>query len=102
MTGQDENVFEKILDAIFSLEGISLSIIDATSVRNGLMRMPLYAGFSDNGKPKICKVIVAIVERRLSNEIIRRIEGVTGSLFECTGVMVTAQELAYCAGSLEM
>jgi hypothetical protein len=45
---------------------------------------------------------VAIVERNLSNEVIRRIETITGSLFECTGVMVTIQELAYSGGSLEM
>ena len=50
----------------------------------------------------ICKVIAATVERQLSNEVIRRVEGVTGSLFECTGVMVTVQELAYAAGALEM
>lgn len=99
---QDEKVFKNILDAVSGLEGISLSILDAASVRSDLTRIPLYAGFSDLGKPAVCKVITAIVERRLGNEIIRRIEGVTGSLFECTGVMVTAQELAYSAGSLEM
>jgi len=99
---QDEKVFESILNAVSSLEGISLSILDAASVRKDLTRIPLYAGFSDAGNSSVCKVITAMVERRLSNEIIRRVEGVTGSLFECTGVMVTAQELAYCAGSLEM
>ena len=44
---------------------------------------------------------MAIVERRLSNEVIRRVETVIGSLLECMGVMVTVQELAYASGSLE-
>ena len=98
---QDDNVFHSILDAVSSVEGISLSILDAANVRKDLTRIPLYAGFSDNGNGT-CKVIAALVERRLSNEIIRRVEGITGSLYECMGVMVTSQELSYSAGSLEM
>jgi hypothetical protein len=46
--------------------------------------------------------IIAIVERSLSNEVIRRVETVTGSLLKCMGVMVAIQELAYSSGSLEM
>ena len=47
------------------------------------------------------KVIAAVVERQLCNEVIRRIEGVTGSLFACMGVMVTVQD-RLLAGALEM
>ena len=99
---QDEKVFKAILDAVSSLENISLSIFDAASARSYLTRIPLYAEFADNGKSAACKIIAATVERQLSNEVIRRVEGVTGSLFECTGVMVTVQELTYAAGALEM
>lgn len=99
---QDEKVFKTILDAISSLESISLSVFETVNARSYLTRIPLYAEFADNGKPEASKIIAATVERQLSNEVIRRVEGVTGSLFECTGVMVTVQELAYCAGALEM
>jgi mannitol/fructose-specific phosphotransferase system IIA component (Ntr-type) len=99
---QDEKVFKNILDAISSLESISLTICEAANARSYLTRIPLYAEFADNGKPKTGKVIAASVERQLSNEVIRRIESITGSLFECTGIMVTVQELSYCAGALEM
>ena len=99
---QDEQVFQHILEAVSGLENVSLSVLDAASARNSLTRLPLYAGFSANGSVTEYKIIVGIVEQKLSNEIVRRIEGVTGSLFECAGVMVAIQELAYLAGSLEI
>jgi len=99
---QDEKVFRDILDAVAGIEGVSLSVSEASNARGYLTRRPLYAEFADNGNPHVCKVITTIVERPLSNEVIRRVEGVIGSLFECDGVMVAVQELAYCAGSLEM
>lgn len=99
---QDEKAFRSILDAVSSLESISLSIADAANARGYLTHSPLYADFARNGDTSTSKVITAIVERQLCNEVIRRVESVTGSLFECTGVMVTVQELAYSAGALEM
>jgi PTS system nitrogen regulatory IIA component len=95
---QDENVFRDILETISGLETISLSVLDAQRSRAYL---GLYAGLSETSD-NACKVIAAIVERRLSNEVIRRVETITGSLLECMGVMVTVQELDYSAGSLEV
>ncbi len=99
---QDEEVFKAILNAVASLEGISLSVNDALDARSYLADIPLYAEFAQRDRSKSSKAITAMVERPLSNEVIRRVESITGSLFECTGVMVTVQELAYAAGELEM
>jgi PTS system nitrogen regulatory IIA component len=98
---QDDKVFAEILEALSGLENISLSVFDAQSCRSYLTHTSLYADFSGNGENN-SKSIVAIIERRLSNEVIRRVEAITGSLLECTGVMVAIQELSYCGGSLEM
>lgn len=98
---QDDKVFHGILEKLSSLEGTSMSIFDAASARPYLKELPLYAGFSENGE-SVCKVIVLIVEQRLCNEVVRRIETITGSLHQCIGVMVTVQELTYSAGSLEV
>lgn len=99
---QDDSVFKNILEAVAGLDGIALSVCDTDNARNYLTRIPLYAEFAKNGTPPNCKIIIATVERQLSNEVIRRIEAVTGNLFECTGVMVTVQELAYAAGALDI
>lgn len=98
---QDEPIFKEILATISGLETSSLAVMDAENSRHYLSTLPLYAGMKKSSRPDICKVIVAIVEQKLSNEIIRRIEAVTGPLQECSGVMVTVQDLAYSAGSLE-
>lgn len=95
---QDEKVFREILESLSGLENVSLAVVDAKRCRSYL---PIYADFVENGD-NACKVITVIVERRLNNEVIRRIETITGSLFECIGVMVTVQELNYAAGSLEV
>lgn len=98
---QDDTVFSEILEALASLENISMSVLDMQSCRSYLANTPLYADIPANEQDGT-KCIVAIVQRRLTNEIIRRVQTVTGSLFECTGVMVTSQELSYSSGSLEM
>lgn len=98
---QDDKIFRHILEALSGLENSSFSVLDARSSKPYLSELPLYKGFAENGN-SVCKVIAAVVERRLSNEVIRRVESVTGSLFECTGVMVTVQQLDYAAGTLEV
>lgn len=98
---QDEPLFGEILGTLAGLETSSLAVMDAESSRHYLASLPLHASFKKNGRPTVCKVAVAIVEQRLSNEIIRRIEAITGPLQECSGIMVTVQDLTYAAGSLE-
>jgi PTS system nitrogen regulatory IIA component len=98
---QDEHVFREIIETLSGLENISLNVLESKSCSAYLTGTPLYAEFSKNGDVA-SRCIVAIVERNLSNEVVRRIETITGSLLECTGVMVTIQELTYSGGSLEM
>ncbi len=98
---QDESLFNEILGTLAGLETSSLAVMDAESCRRYLASLPLHAGMKNNSRPTVCKVAVAIVEQKLSNEIIRRIEVITGPLHECSGVMVTVQDLTYSAGSLE-
>ena len=99
---QDETIFQEILKTLSTLEGISLSILDGKSCRSYLDRVSAKSNIPDDHPHEAAWCIVAIVERRLSNEVIRRVETVTGSLLECMGVMVAIQELAYASGSLEM
>ncbi|MEN8126430.1 MAG: PTS sugar transporter subunit IIA [Planctomycetota bacterium] len=97
---QDEAVFGEILEMLSGLEATSLSVFDGQPCRSYLSIQP-NGDLSGNGET-VSKCIVAIIDRSLSNEVIRRVETVTGSLLECIGVMVTIQELAYSGGSLEM
>ncbi|MHC4552300.1 MAG: PTS sugar transporter subunit IIA [Planctomycetota bacterium] len=98
---QDEKIFQNILEKLSGMENSSLAIVNTESPRVYLTQSPLYAGFLQNGH-KTGKLISMIIRRRLCNEVIRRIESITGSLMTCTGVMVTVQELDYSAGTLDV
>jgi PTS system nitrogen regulatory IIA component len=98
---QDERIFEQILSALSGMEAASLAVLTGENSRQYLSKIPLYAQFAGNESSSVCRVIAAAVEQRLENEIIRRIEGITGPLQNCSGVMLTIQNLSYAAGSLE-
>ncbi len=98
---QDDEVFHKIVEVLTMTEYSSLVVMDAENIQAYLAKMPLFAGIWSDKHKDFCKLILAVVEKKLTNETLRRIEGVTGNLDECSGVMVTVQELVYCAGSLE-
>ncbi len=97
---QDENVFRDILEKLTGIETSSLVVANTENVGAYLARVPLFADFWRDKRRSFSKVIVAVVDKGLANETIRRIESVTGNLNECTGVMVTVQDIPYAAGSL--
>jgi PTS system nitrogen regulatory IIA component len=98
---QDQTIFQKILGAMAGIESCSLSVIDAQNSHASLKSIPLFAAVGANNHSEFCKLILAVIEKKLTNEIIRRIETVTGSLSKCSGILVTVQELSFCAGMLE-
>ncbi len=98
---QDEIVFREILETLSSLENTSLNVFEGQSC-NSYLAATKSQGNLSKGSDTVSKCIIAIIDRSLSNEVIRRVEAITGSLQECAGVMVTIQELAYSGGSLEI
>ncbi|MHC5155078.1 MAG: PTS sugar transporter subunit IIA [Planctomycetota bacterium] len=82
---RDETVFREIVETLSGLENVSLTVFQGKPGSTYLPDTPLYAEFAKS--ESACS---------------RRIETITGSLLECTGVMVTIQKLSYSAGSLEM
>jgi nitrogen PTS system EIIA component len=101
VTIQDQLTFEKILAAMAGVEGCSISVVDAQNSHSCLKSIPLFAALHNGTQSDFCRIILTVVERRLTNEIIRRIETVTGSLSQCSGILLTVQELSFCAGMLE-
>ena len=43
---------------------------------------------------------VAVVNQRLTNELVRRVERVTGDLARSREALLTVQNVTYCAGNL--
>jgi len=97
---QSENLFRDLLQ-ILTGEGCSLVVVGAENASVYLSKLPLFASFWTDEPSDFCRIILAIVDKKFANEIVRRIESVTGDLDKCSGVMLTIQEISYSAGSLE-
>ena len=98
---QDDHIFEEILE-LFSALDCPVMVLDAQHSGAYLEHVPIYAGlWSDRKKPSN-RMIVAMVDRKLTNETIRRIEQITGPLAKCTHVLVAVHHLLFAAGNLEL
>lgn len=98
---QREEPFEELL-AIFSaaVPG-SVGVIEGGNAGSYLDRLPLFSTFWTNREPDYLKIIVAVVEKHLQNEIIRRVNTIVTDIEDEPGVLVTVQDLTYTVGSLE-
>ena len=97
---QNEEVFHEILARVTGIETGSVVVANTENVKSYLTKTPLFADFWRDEADKFSKVITFVVEKGLGNEVVRRIESITGSLTDYTGVMVTVQDISYNAGSL--
>lgn len=97
---QDEKLFRDILEKLAGIETSSIVVDDTENVGTYLAKVPLFADFWRDESSRFSKVIAMVIDKKLANEAIRRTESVTGNLSECSGVMVTVQDLSYAAGSL--
>lgn len=98
---QDESLFRDILQVLAGAESSSVVVLEAENTRLYLAKTPLFAGFWSDDSSGFARLIMAIVDRKLANETIRRIEELTGNLDERSGVMVMMQEIMYASGQLE-
>ena len=97
---QKEAVFQDILEAVVGVDPRSIAVIEARTAEEHLAHMPLFSGLWDGRRPETCRVIVALIEKPLINETIRRVEHVTGRLDEHTGVAIVVHDPFYVAGRL--
>jgi len=98
---QKEELFDEILQ-IFSaaVEG-SITVIEAHNAGYYLHSMPLFSALWSERVKTFHRVIIAVVRRELSNDVIRRIHMVAENLEKEPGVLITVQDLFYTSGSIE-
>jgi len=101
ITVTNDDLFQNILQVVTSIEPASLSIVEAKQASEYLAKLPIFAGFWNDIESASNKIIIAQIDKALTNETIRRIEDVTGNLDECTEVSVSVQEIFYSAGRLQ-
>jgi len=98
---QDEDLFKDILQIFEACESSSIAIIEGKNTREYLQSMPLFAGFWTDSYLGFNRIVAAIIDKSLTNEILRAIESLTGNLDQRNDIMVIVQDIFYTAGSLE-
>ncbi|MDF7826302.1 PTS sugar transporter subunit IIA [Pontiellaceae bacterium B12227] len=99
---QDEDLFHDVVKIFAGFNSTTVMVSEAEPAANYLQKMPLFAGFWSDKNADFCKVILATVDKKDTNETIRRIEQEVGSLDERNDMLLTVQELFYCAGNLNI
>lgn len=97
---QDEEVFHDILQVFGGTEPRFTAVLDARNANSYLSNVPLFAGLWRDAPESFSRIIVSLVTKRMTNEMIRRLEAVVGPLPEAKDVLVTVQETFFTGGSL--
>jgi len=99
---QNEELFHDVLEIFSGFNSTTVMVSEAEPAANFIQKMPLFAGFWSDKASEFCKVILATVDKKDTNETIRRIEQKIGSLDDRSDILLTVQELFYCAGNLNI
>ena len=97
---QDEELFRQILEVFGGTEPRFTAVLDAENASSYLAKVPLFAGLWGDNPRSFSRVIISLVRKRMTNELVRRIEAVTGPLSESDRVLVTVQDVFFSGGSL--
>jgi PTS system nitrogen regulatory IIA component len=97
---QDEDVFREILQIFGGTEPRFTAVLDAENASRYLAKMPLFAGLWTDDPRSFTRIILSLVDKRMTNEMIRRIEQVAGPLEKSPRVLVAVVDVFFCAGSL--
>lgn len=99
---QNEDLFHDVLKIFSAFNSSTVMVSEAEPAANYIQKMPLFAGFWSDKHTEFCKVILATVDKKDTNETIRRVEQEVGSLDDRDDILLTVQELFYCAGNLNV
>jgi PTS system nitrogen regulatory IIA component len=98
---QVEEYFEDLLQIFSAAVDGSITVLETNAAGYYLHRLPLFSAYWSESQKGYCRLILAVVEKDLCNDVIRRIHTVVENLENNTGVLITVQELFYSSGSLE-
>ncbi len=95
-----EETFGDALSVLNSVDHGGLAVVDCDSGAQYLRRMPLFCAFWADTSEEVYRMVVVVLRKSLVNETIRRLERRFGRLDKCPDLLVTVQDLLFCAGGL--
>jgi len=97
---QVEDKFEDLLQIFSEIAQAHVSIIDANNPGYYLHALPLFASFWNESDKGFHKIIMAVVPKKLANEVLRQVKTVMSNLKNKDGILVITNEVSYFSGSL--
>jgi PTS system nitrogen regulatory IIA component len=95
---QEEELFFDVLQILSSEVEGAVSVLEASSAGEYLHKMPLFSSFWTDADQGFNKIILAVVDKRLVNDAIRRINLVRPS--DGTGILIAVHDLLYIDGAI--
>ena len=95
-----EPVLRSVLQVLAEIPGASEVVVEGRGAAEYLQHIPLFAGILGTANRRSYQLVLAALDRRFTNEAIRRLEQDLGPLTDRTDVMVAVQDLVYLGGVL--
>jgi PTS system nitrogen regulatory IIA component len=97
---QRQELFDEILQIFSSVVLGSIAVLETNNAGYYLHTLPLFSAFWSESHKSFFRIILAVVDQHLTNDVIRRINMVQDTLEEDPGVMIAVQDLSYSSGSV--
>ncbi len=97
---QDEDIFHDVLQVFGGTEPRFTAVLDSRDANSYLAKVPLFAGLWSDAPESFNRVIISLVSKRMTNEMIRRVEAIVGPLSKSRSVLVVVQDTFFTGGSL--
>ena len=98
---QKEEYFDDILQIFSASVQGSISVIETNNAGYYLHALPLFSSFWSEKSKTFSRIILAVVDKALSNDVIRRINMVAEDIEKEEGILIAVQDLFYTSGSIE-
>lgn len=96
---QNEELFYDVLEILSSEVEGAVSVLDASTAGSYLHRLPLFASFWNEKVSHFSKMIIAVIDKKLVNDTIRRINMVKPE--DGKGIIISVSDIFYFDGSID-
>ncbi|MCG8570600.1 MAG: PTS sugar transporter subunit IIA [Spirochaetes bacterium] len=98
---QKEKYFEDILQTFSEVTDGSLTVLETMNAGHFLHTLPIFSTFWTEETKSYNRIIIAVVNKKLANNVIRRINTIVDDIEKQSGVLITANDLYYTNGAID-
>jgi nitrogen PTS system EIIA component len=96
---QDEEIFDEVVEIFTSFDSMA-AVCEVTPLGNYLSKVPLFASFWTERDSSFCRRVSSVIDRKWTNEFIRRIDNAVKGLSKADKICLITQPASYVAGSI--